>query len=197
MQMLSAHAALIAKAAGPQLRPLKRVEYDRLAAEGFFEHERVELLCGMVVSMPPLSVEHNESVSRLHRLLDRQLADRAIVRSQSSFPTSDDSEPEPDIYVIPNGSYWKQHPERAFLVVEVARSSVERDRAKQYLYANGRVDEYWIVNHEQGKVEVYREPRDGVWRVRTVHQRGESVSPVAFPDVRISVGDVLPPADIE
>ena len=83
-----------------RIRRLKRVEYDRLAAEGFFEDERVELLFGMVLAMSPLDVAHNESTRRVHLALVRAIRDRARVFCQSSFAASEISEPEPDVVVV-------------------------------------------------------------------------------------------------
>jgi hypothetical protein len=51
MELMSAPETIIQ--ANMPIRPLKRVEYERLAAEGFFEDERVELLFGMVIPMSP------------------------------------------------------------------------------------------------------------------------------------------------
>jgi Uma2 family endonuclease len=178
------------------IRPLKRAEYDRLAALGCFEHERVELIFGMVVAMSPLDPEHNESVRRLDDMLKNLLRGRAFVSCQSSFAATDDSEPEPDVFVFPPGDYWREHPDRAHLVIEVARSSIKHDRgAKAVLYALSQVDEYWIVDHTSSTVEVYRDRQlDGTWRSVTRHTRGESLSPLAFPDVTIAIDDILPPS---
>ena len=174
-------------------RGLKRIEYDKLVADGFFEDKRVELLFGMVVEMAPPDPEHGESISHVLRVLFKQVGERANVRCQMSFAATDDSEPQPDVFVVPNDDYWHKHPDQAHLVVEVARSSVRRDRAKRTIYANAAVEEYWIVNHHAACVEVYREPRDGEWQTKTTHGRGELLSPLAFPDVRIPIDEILPP----
>ena len=178
---------------GQKIRPLKRVEYDLLAADGCFADERVELLFGMVVEMPPLSPEHNASVDHTFRWLDRQIGGRADVRCHGSYAATEDSEPQPDVFVIPKGDYRHAHPDRAFLVIEVARTSIKRDRAKRELYAAGHVDEYWIVNHDKRVVEVYREPIDGMWGKVSIHAVGETIAMLAFPDVQIAVGEILPP----
>jgi Uma2 family endonuclease len=176
------------------VRPLKRVEYERLAAEGFFEDEQVELLFGMVVPMTPVDPAHPESVYRVRRALERQLGERAYVRDQSPYAASDISEPQPDIAVVPAIEYWREHPTRAFLVVEVARSSLRRDRkVKTKLYGLAHVDEYWIVNHVDRVVEVHRDPHEGTWRQVSLHHPGESIAMLAFPDVTIAVSDILPP----
>ena len=193
MVMLPSGAALIPP---QQIRRIRRVEYERLVADGFFHDERVELVFGTVVEMTPIDPAHSESVDKVDRLLMRKLGDRARVRCQSPFAATDDSEPQPDVYVVPNGDYWRAHPDRAFLVVEVSRSSLEYDRAvKSLLYGFSVVDEYWIVNHVDGVVEVRRDRRDGVWNTVTVHQRGEVVSMLAFPDVQIPVAEILPPLE--
>lgn len=178
---------------GEAIRPLKRVEFDKLVAEGCFENERVELLFGMVVQVSPPDPEHGESLVRLARMLARQLGDRAVVREQLPLAATEDSEPQPDVYVIPNGDYWHEHPSHAHLVVEVSRSSLRRDRAKRTIYAAATVDEYWIVNHNTDSVEVYRDARDGEWQTKTTHGRGDVLSPLAFPDVKIPIDEILPP----
>ncbi|MBA3391577.1 MAG: Uma2 family endonuclease [Deltaproteobacteria bacterium] len=173
---------------------MKRVEYDLLAARGFFEDEKVELLFGMVVPMTPIDPAHRESVRRVHDMLLKQIGERARVYCQTSFAASDDSEPEPDVYVTPTAEYWTEHPSRSFLIVEVALSSLRRDRAKRLVYGRADVDEYWIVNHVDGCVEVFRDLRNGAWETLTKHERGETLSPLAFPDVKIPIDEILPPA---
>ena len=181
--------------ANEPIRPLKRVEYERLAAEGFFEDEKVELLFGMVVPMTPIDPAHSKSGRLLRSLLESQLGDRADICNHDPFAASEISEPEPDIMVVaPGEATWTTHPTRAFLVAEVARSSLRRDKGpKAVLYGLAAVDEYWIVNHVDGVVEVYRDRHDGVWRSTSIHQRGETIAMLQFPDVVVAVSKILPP----
>ena len=60
--------------------------------------------------------------------LVRALGRRARVRGQSAFAASDTSEPEPDIAVVPYRSYREAHPAAAYLIVEVGRTSLAKDR---------------------------------------------------------------------
>lgn len=191
MEMLPPSASLIRD----PIRPLKRVEYDELVARGHFDDEKVELLFGMVVEMSPIDRAHIESTNRVRRVLELALNDRAKVDSPAVLAASEISEPEPDVMVVPSSTNWEAHPSTAFLVVEVARSSLDRDqRVKTTLYALAHVEEYWIVNHVDGVVEVYRDSREGEWRTKTTHARGEQVSMLRFPDVVVDVTDILPPA---
>ena len=177
-----------------QIRGIKRSEYDALVRLGVFGRERVELMFGTVVQMSPIDPAHCEAVAVLDELLQRALAGRARVRCQASFAATEDSEPEPDIYVTPIGNYWKEHPSRAHLVIEVSRSSLAYDRnEKVFLYGISEVDEYWIVDQVNDLLEVRRDRREGRWSSVQTFRRGESVALLAFPDVSIAVSDLLPP----
>jgi Uma2 family endonuclease len=177
------------------VRPLRRADYVRLAAEGQFRDQRVELLFGRVSAMPPIDREHRWSVYSVFERIRTAVGVRAHVLCQTSFVASDISEPEPDVFVVPVGpDYWREDPTRALLVVEVASSSLGRDRGvKRELYAQAEVDEYWIVDLVHGCIEICRDRRDGRWDAMTAHRRGERVAMRAFPDVAIAVEDVLPP----
>jgi Uma2 family endonuclease len=176
------------------IRGLKRVEFEQLVKQGAFRDERVELVFGQVVAMSPIDPAHIESTSRVDKLLTMALHGRAKVICQGAIAATDDSEPQPDIYVTAEGSYWHELPARAFLVVEVARSSLAYDRGeKAFLYGISKVDEYWIVDHVHGTIEVYRDGDAGQWRSIQTFRRGEVVTMTAFPDVQVAVSDVVPP----
>jgi Uma2 family endonuclease len=176
------------------LRHLKRVEYDKLVEQGAFQNERVELVFGVVVAMSPVDPSHVKSTTVLANRLTRALGDRAEVRCQQPIAATEDSEPEPDIYVTPESDDWSQHASRAHLVVEVARTSLAYDRSeKALLYGIAEVDEYWIVDLVNELVEVRRDRDRGTWRSISTYRRGETVSLIAFPDVVIDVTEILPP----
>ena len=62
---------------------------------------------------------------------------------------------------------------------------------KAALYAEAGVQEYWLVDLEGNAVEVYRGPSaDGFQSVQRVGV-AETLSPLAFPDVRIEAGVIL------
>src|SRR5438105_15254631 len=88
------------------VRLMRRVEYERLASLGYFEDERVELLFGVVVKMPPIDQAHAHATGSLHSDLAVQIGSRANIYSASPFAASDISEPEPDVYVTEPGDRW-------------------------------------------------------------------------------------------
>ena len=113
------------------------------------------------------------------------------VTTQLPVALDDESEPEPDVAVVPGTAreYWDAHPSRPVLVVEVADTSIGLDREhKLSLYARAGVPDYWIVNIAEGILEVYRRPVPSPtalhgWHYADVERlgRGSTVSPVAAP----------------
>ena len=175
-------------------RPLTRVEYDKLVAMGCFEGEKVELLEGVLVTMSASGPRHAATIQRLSRLIYAALLGRAELRVQMPFAASPHAEPEPDVAVVAPGNYDDDHPAAAHLLVEVADSSLDRDRdAKALIYARAGVADYWGVNLEDGVVEVRREPTARGYLSVTPFRRGQRVALLAFADVSIAVDDVLPP----
>jgi len=163
-----------------------------MASLGLFEGERVELLYGLIVRMPPKGPPHESGIERLSELLLPRLIGRAKVRIQLSFAASDGSQPEPDVALVPMGDYRKDHPKTAHLLIEVADSSLEVDRGeKAQLYAECGVPEYWIVNLRDDLVEVHSDIVNGVYRRVQPYRRGDRLRIAAFPDVEIAVDAIL------
>ncbi|WP_394847158.1 Uma2 family endonuclease [Pendulispora brunnea] len=174
------------------VRRLRRAEYETLAETGAFENERVELLYGTIVHMSPKGIAHDRAIERLNELLLLQLAGRVAVRIQSAFAASDGSEPEPDIAIVPRDEHRTAHPDKAFLLIEVADSSLLTDRTtKAQLYAECGVPEYWVVNVRDGIVEVHTEIVAGAYTRLQPYRPGGILRPTAFPDAEIRVSDIL------
>lgn len=175
-----------------QVRPLLRHEYDKLVELGMFEDERIELLEGALVEMSPIGPPHSATVDRLTMLLAPALVGRAIVRVQGPFAAERISEPEPDVMVIPLANYDHSHPERTHLVIEVAESSLRKDRGiKQRIYARSGVRDYWIVNVAERCIEVYRQPSGESYGQCQRFESGATVSLLDFPDVVVPVSAVI------
>jgi Uma2 family endonuclease len=65
------------------------------------------------------------------------------VRAAGPIGLDDDSEPEPDVAVVPGDpdDYSRAHPSRPVLTLEVAESSLASDRRRKgSLYARARLD---------------------------------------------------------
>ena len=173
-------------------RRMTRAEYDDLVQRGFFGEERIELIHGIVVRMAPIGPQHSDIVDELNLRLVRALGDRARIRVQNPSIADDESEPQPDIAVVPLGRYSKQHPDRAHLVIEVAESSLAYDRkTKGPLYAASGIPEYWIVDVNARVIEVHTLPVDGLYTSVTRVEESDTASPQAFPDFVLEVAELF------
>jgi Uma2 family endonuclease len=181
-----------AEVAPQEIRPLKRTEYDRLVALGAFGEDRVELIRGNLVTMAPNAPEHADPIDVLDALLIIGLRGRARVRVQQPIVAVDESEPEPDVAVVPNGTYAQRHPHEAHSVVEVAASSPKTDRdVKAPLYAASSFKDYWIVDVATRSVEVFRDPVGGNYRTAATYESGGVLRPLEFPDIAVPVDALL------
>ncbi len=90
--------------------------------------------------------------------------------------------------------YDEDHPQFALLVIEVAFSSVRRDRmVKPRIYGAADVPEYWIVDLTSDKATVLRDPTPIGYASAKEYGRGQRIALLAFPDVTLSVDEFLPP----
>ena len=173
-------------------------QYLKLVDDGVLgPDDRVELVEGVLVTMPPQNVPHSAGVTRVTNILQRAVASRAIMRVQLPFIAGSRSVPEPDVALIPGPlERWdREQPREAFLLVEVADSSLQFHRlTKRGVYAAAGVPEYWIVNVVDDCVEVRRNPVPAERRYASVAiaRRGQRLEVLALPGVRIRVGDLLP-----
>ncbi len=177
------------------IRRWTREEYERLVEQGFFDpEERLELVDGVIREMSPQSRRHALGVLLIQSALSPLFSDGFHIQVQMPLALGPDSEPEPDLAVIPGKpqDYPDSHPSTAVLVVEVADSSLLRDREKARLYARAGIPEYWLKNLLDRCLEVYREPKDGIYTSRTVLRDGDSISPLSRPEAVIPVASLLP-----
>lgn len=172
-------------------------EYWRLVEVGILsEDDAVELIWGEIVEMSPINVPHALCVNRLNAQLSEKLAGRALVSIQNPIQLDEFSLPQPDIalWKPPSNMYHDRLAGRSevLLVIEVAVSSLRHDRtAKVKLYGAAGIADYWIVNLPERQIEVYREPRPNGYRTVTRYAPGETISPLAFADITVSVSDII------
>jgi Uma2 family endonuclease len=180
-----------------------RVEYDRLIDLGIFRPgEHLELLGGHLIVSEPQGTLHAVAVGLVEDALRACFGSGWAVRVQMPIALDDESEPEPDLAVVPgtHRDYEAAHPARPPLLVEVAESSLTADRGtKAALYARAGIADYWILNLVDRVLEVCRDPTTAAaqpsgWRYGdiTVLHPGASIAPLARPDVLIEVAAMLP-----
>ena len=180
------------------IRPITVDEYHRMENVGIFgPEERVELLDGQLIKLPPPGPEHGFSTRSLLETLFTKFRSVAVVDAANSLVLDDFSEPLPDAMLL----VWRDDRYRhrlptakdALLVIEVAKTSLRYDAGRKLrAYARSGVPEYWIVDLVHRRLERYRAPHDLGYGQCDVFEPGASVAAQAFPDLIVDLADVFP-----
>ena len=106
------------------------------------------------------------------------------------------NEPQPDVVVLkPTPDFYKSTrftPEHAFFVVEISESSLAFDRKiKLPRYAACGTPEVWIEDLRHDQILVCRGLENDTYKTCLTLRRGQTVSPVAFPEIEFKVDDLL------
>lgn len=180
-----------------------REQYHQLGELGWFRGRKVELIAGEIVVQSPQNWLHASTTDRSAEVLRRDLGAGFWVRMQLPLDlgAASPSEPEPDVSVVrgSRGDYT-DHPATALLLVEVSDTTLRYDRGpKASLYARAGIGDYWTINLVDRQLEVYRNPvpdqgQDFGFGYAAVAVLGAAdfVTPLAAPQVRIAVADLLP-----
>jgi Uma2 family endonuclease len=183
----------------PQRYLINVEQFEKMGAAGIFPPEaRIELIEGELLTMAPIDVPHMWAVSALTRaLLASPLGERVFLFPQQPVILSDLSEPQPDIALArgPADRYRKvkARPADLVLLIEVSDSTLAFDRRRKGpLYARCGVMEYWIVNVNARRLEVFRDPVGGEYAHTAVLEPGTPVRLAAFPDIEFDWSIALP-----
>jgi hypothetical protein len=163
MQAIDAPAAIDAPI--ELVFPVRRfsvAEYEQIGRVGILtEDDSVELLEGLIVEKMTKNPRHDAMIDILMQSFARLLPLGWFPRAQNVLITSD-SAPEPDVVIVQGDpqQFWNHHPTAAVvpLVIEVAETSLQRDRRKRRIYARAAISQYWIVNLISDQLEMFAEP---------------------------------------
>ena len=175
-------------------------EYFRMAEKGILdEQERVELIDGEVLLMPPMGPRHIGGVARYARIFILRAGNRFTVLTQSTVRLNEHLALEPDVVLLRfrEDDYSLAHaiPADMLLVVEVADSSLAYDReVKAHIYGRAGVPETWVLNLPEDCIERFTAPGPQGYARHEILRRGDKVSPVSLPDMELAVDELLPPA---
>ena len=174
-------------------------EYYRMAEAGILQpDERVELVNGEILIMPPIGEPHAVGVDNLTLSLAEIARGRFVVRIQNPVRLNDGSELQPDCAVLRlrQDSYRDSHPgpSDVLLIVEVSDTTLSYDRqVKAALYAQAGIAEIWVMNLQENCVEVFTQPGPEGYGQQALFLRGDVISPSMLPGVEFAVEDLLPP----
>ena len=181
------------------LTPTERLRFTpemfhRLGALGVLDDAtRYELIEGDIYAMPPEGPEHATVRTRLMYRMLTLPAGEWHLRVEAPLRLGA-SELVPDLAVVSGRveDYAAQHPTTALLVIEVAATAPQRDRAlKLGVYAQAGIPECWLVNLLEGCIEVYREPAGDAYKSVRRYTPDEAIAPLFAPEWAVPVSDAL------
>lgn len=178
-------------------------EYHQLVDLGFFtENDRIELIRGEIIEIAPKRTPHSVCNSILFGELYRLIYDQANVRGQEPITLPPNSEPEPDVVIAKKkaDNYLSAHPtvEDIILVIEISDSTLKYDQeTKLPLYAEAGINNYWIVNLVDNRLEVYSNyfswgKGQFDYRNKSIFLPDETISIPLFTQVDFKLSSIFP-----
>lgn len=180
-----------------QRRRLTVANYHHMGKSGIFqEDERVELIEGEIVQMPPIGSPHAGPVSQLSQMLRETVGRQAVVSVQNPVILDDYSEPLPDITLLKRRSdfYKSSHPrpEDVLLIIEVSDTTLRYDReVKVPLYARHGIPEVWIVDLANDCLQVFRDPLEASYQDCQTLAVSDSITPLTVPQCTIHLAGLF------
>jgi Uma2 family endonuclease len=175
-------------------------DYHRMSDLGILDpNQRTELIAGQIVLMTAKGTPHVITLQLLATNIQEQLGKSALIRTQDPIRLDNFSEPEPDLAIVKGTilDYAEHHPipEDIYLVIEVADSTLKQDcEVKDKLYARSNIAEYWVIDIKNRQVRIFRDPTPTGYGSQLMLTATHAVSPLAFPEIVLSIDSILPPA---
>jgi Uma2 family endonuclease len=171
----------------PKLHRFSLEQYYELGELGLL-NQRTELLDGLITDMEPIGPWHANIGDILSRLFNEHAQGRFRVRVQYPINLGQISQPQPDLVLYRPGIWRGQHPGAAdiSLVVEISDTSLVFDLGEKLeLYKSAGIQEHWVIDLKAMQVYCFVAPD---YKRRTL---SDSVSPAAWPDIRIDLRELL------
>jgi Uma2 family endonuclease len=163
-------------------------DYHAAIDAGIFGDQRVELLHGEIVEMPPMGEPHIAAVGYLADVFISRLGWRRAL-SQTPIVLPSDGEPEPDVAVREHGASPKPRVEQVQLVIEVAQSSRQRDLGTKLVdYLRDGLRELWIIDLVEQCALIYR---GGLLVARHPRGSGARLTAELVPEVTVDLDEVF------
>jgi Uma2 family endonuclease len=150
------------------------------------------LIDGVLLEQGPMNPPHAITLGLVEEAIRTAFGTGWWVRSQLPLILGQDTDPEPDLAVVPGRPRdYTGHPTSADLVIEVSDSSLNFDtNEKRLLYARAGIREYWVVDINGRQLLVYRAPQAGDYPAPQGLGQTDTVSPLAAP-VAVRIADLL------
>ncbi len=173
----------------PQVFKFATEDYEEKFPENLMpERPRTELINGVIYTMPPMGDAHYDRLESLNIRLVQKYAPRVRIGQQGPLRLPSFGEPEPDFALLKPGTKGVPGAEDVLWLIEISQSTYTFDRDKKLpMYAEHAIPEVWILNINQNRLEVYRNPskRDDSsfgYDDPILLEPGSAAQPLAFPE---------------
>ncbi len=177
-------------------------EYYKMGEIGFFDEQRTELIEGEIVVESSLTPFEAVGIRLVYDELQKVFTKDYAYSTRLPLRLSIFSEPDPCFYVTKGEirDFNKAHPTTAEIIAEVSEINLDYfQNRKLSLYAKFLIQDYWVLNLKNRTLEVYRAPIADenayygfAFAEKLTFKEFDEVSPLAKPDVKIKVADLLP-----
>jgi len=179
-----------------------RDQFRDLDKHGFFIDRRICLIHGEIIEMP-VNEPHSAGVATVAEVFRAVFGAGFWVREEKALDVNTENDPIPDVVVVPgNTRTYRNSPTApdvslARIVVEVADTTLFFDTTtKAEVYATAGVQDYWVLDVENDRLLVFRDPQPAAgtvaYRTTLTLTAGDTITLLAVPGVTIAVADLIP-----
>lgn len=158
--------------------------------------ERAEIIDGELIETMPIGNVHASCVKRLAEILRDNLGKNVTHSVQDPIWLDEYNEPMPDLALLKRRDdfYFGKSPSATdvLVLIEVSDTTLDYDRNRKIpLCARFGIPEVWIVNLQNGTIELHCQPRDYSFSVVKVFRRGEILKSENLTNLEFKVDDIL------
>jgi Uma2 family endonuclease len=172
-----------------------RCEIEELTSKGWFADTHYELIDGELINKIGKLPRHTAGVWRIQQWLISTFGFARIRKEEPINVANDDNErnqPEPDLAVLRGTAedFEISHPRPGdiLLAIEVADWTLSTDLSRKAdLYARAGIPDYWVLDVNQRRMIVHRDPVAGKYSSVVVYREDEGVAPLAAPESHFRV----------
>ena len=177
-------------------------EYNLIIETGVFDRRRIELIEGRICELAPIGDDHEYAVDELNEWSVLSVAKLGVrARNQETLGLSTSgSVPLPDVTWVTKKPITlrrtRPQADDVLLVVEVADTSLDYDLGeKARLYAAAGIRDYWVVDCQNRRVIVHRQPSEAGYGSVEEFSGSKAISPLSHPHVTLLPEGLFRPTD--
>jgi Uma2 family endonuclease len=165
-------------------------ELEAMVAAGILdEDERIELIGGEVVPMPPKGNHHEILKHVLNIYWAKRLPDHLTFVPETTFRLTPDTYLEPDFVFYDKATGIRGlNQQTAHFVVEIADSSFAYDIGrKAALYASFGIPELWVIHAVRLETRIHREPSPAGYQFTLDLPPDQKLVPAFAPELAVTL----------